>query len=318
VPPDPRQQGPTTLLKTANTVSRTSRPSSSTAKKYVKLADTKPSFDASLLYRINPNATVYARVARGFRGPTIQGRSAVFNSPFTTADSETNTSWEAGLKTAFLDNKVHFNLTGFHYTVDNMQLNGNDSNGNGVLFNAKKGTGYGMEAELEARPTQNFRVNVGLSLLHTEIQDKGVYAQVGAANNVMSQTVLNPTVHVGTNYFAQIDGNAFPNAPTYNLNIGARYDLPLSDDSKLFIAGDFNMQGKTNYVLYKTVEYTSNGNNELGAKIGYAFGKYEIAAFARNLTNNTNLVDVIDTSNYRAGIYNDPRVFGVMFSGSFR
>ncbi|KAJ8139092.1 hypothetical protein OY671_007693, partial [Metschnikowia pulcherrima] len=30
-----------------------------------------------------------------------------------------------------------------------------------------------------------------------------------------------------------------------------------------------------------------------------------------------NLVGVIDTSNYRAGIYNDPRVFGVTSSGSF-
>ena len=35
-----------------------------------------------------------AGVARGFRGPTIQGRSAVFNSAFTTADSETITSGE--------------------------------------------------------------------------------------------------------------------------------------------------------------------------------------------------------------------------------
>ena len=40
--------------------------------------------------------------------------------------------------------------------------------------------------------------------------------------------------------------------------------------------------------------------------------------FARNITNTKNLVDVIDTSNYRAGIYNDPRVFGVVLSGSFR
>ena len=78
------------------------------------------------------------------------------------------------------------------------------------------------------------------------------------------------------------------------------------------------MQGKTNFVLYRTVEYSADGNYELGGKIGYAFGKYELAVFARNLTNRKNLIGVIDTSNYRAGIYNDPRVFGVMLSGSFR
>jgi iron complex outermembrane receptor protein len=286
---------------------------------YCRLSDTKPSWDASLLYRATDEVSLYARVARGFRGPTVQGRSAVFGSAYTTANSETNTSYEAGVKTALLDNKVHFNLTGFYYDVDHIQLNGNDSNGNGVLFNAAKGTGYGMEAELEARPVQNLRFNIGFSWLHTEIKDRGVFAQAGAAGGVLAETVLNPTVRVGNNYFAQINGNPFPNAPKYNLNLGGRYDLPVGDrNNRVFIAADFNMQGKTNYTLYRTLEYTANGNYELGGKIGYAFGRYEAAVFVRNLTNQKNLVNVIDTNNYRAGIYNDPRIFGVMLSGSFR
>jgi len=305
----------TTLLKANNVVSGTAGFAGATS---VRLSSTKPSFDASLLYRVDHDVSLFARVARGFRGPTIQGRSAVFGAPFTTADSETNTSYEAGVKTSFWHNRMHFNVTGFYYNVDNMQLNGNDSNGNGVLFNARRGTGYGVEAELDARPIDNLRINMGLSLLHTEIEDPNVFAQVGAANGVLSETVLNPVTRVGNNFYAQINGNPFPNAPDYNFNISARYDIPVGGESRVFVAGDFNLQGKTNYVLYRTVEYTSDGNNELGAKIGYAFGKYEIAAFVRNLTNNKNLVDAIDTSNYRAGIYNDPRVFGLMISGSFR
>ena len=306
----------TTLLKTANTIANVA---TFTGAKNVKLTDTKPSFDAALLYAPSRDLSIYARVARGFRGPTIQGRSAVFNAPFTTARSETNTSYEAGLKSAFLDNAVHFNLTGFYYQVDNIQLNGNDSNGNGVLFNAAKAQGYGMEAELELRPAQNLRFNVGFSALHTEIKDRNVFAQVGAAGGVPSQTVLNPLVRVGNNYFAQIDGNPLPNAPAFNLNIGGRYDQPIGQgNTRLFVAGDFNMQGKTNFVLYRSVEYRADGNFELGAKVGLAFGRYEIAAFARNLTNETNLIGVIDTSNYRAGIYNEPRVFGITLSGSFR
>lgn len=312
-----RDKKHTVLLKTANTVANVS---TFTGNKDVTLADTKPSWDVSLLYRANPNVSLYARVARGFRGPTIQGRSAVFNAPFTTATSETNTSFEAGLKTAFLNNRVHFNVTGFTYVVDNIQLNGNDSNGNGVLFNARKGKGYGLEAELQAQPSRWLRLGAGVSLLHTQINDKSVYAQVGAAGGVLSETVLNPVVRVGNNFYAQIDGNSFPNAPTYNVNLNGRYDLPLNgrEDQRLFIAADFNLQGKTNFVLYRTVEYSAKNNFELGGKVGFAFGRYEIAAFVRNLTNETNLVDVIDTSSYRAGIYNDPRVFGVMLSGSFR
>ena len=285
---------------------------------YCRLSDTKPSWDGSLLYRVSDEASAYARVARGFRGPTVQGRSAVFQSAYTTANSETNTSYEAGVKTAFWDGRIRFNAAGFYYNVDNIQLNGNDANGNGVLFNARKGKGYGAEADIDARPAPNFHVGMGLSLLHTEIDDTSVYAQVGAANGVMSERVLNPTVRIGNNYFAQINGNPFPNAPDYNVNVNARYDLPLGDKNKIFLAGDFNLQGKTNFVLYRSVEYSADGNYELGAKLGYAFGRYEAAVFARNITNTKNLVDVIDTSNYRAGIYNDPRVFGIMLSGSFR
>jgi len=306
----------TELLKTADTVAGVVTFPATAARK-VRLSDTQPSFDLSLLYRATPDLSLFARVARGFRGPTIQGRSAVFNSPFSTAQSEKNTSWEAGVKSAWLDNALTFNLTGFYYTVSDIQLNGNDSNGNGVLFNADKAVGYGMEAELGLRPARNLKFNIGFSLLHTEIKDKSVYAQAGAAGGVLSETVLNPTVRVGNNYFAQINGNPLPNAPDFNLDVSGRYDLPLNEKLRAFVGADFNLQGYTMYVPYKTVEYTSNGNFELGLKAGLAFERYELAFFARNLTDKRNLVGVIDTSNYRAGIYNDPRVFGVTLSGSF-
>ncbi|WP_443025225.1 TonB-dependent receptor [Sphingomonas sp. Leaf11] len=283
-----------------------------------RLSDTQPSWDVSLLYKLAPDVSVYARHARGFRGPTVQGRSAVFASAYSTAGSEKNTSYEGGIKAVFADGRINVNVAGFYYEVDNIQLNGNDSNGNGVLFNGGKGKGYGSEFEIEARPIDNFRIGAGLSLLHTAINAPNVFAQVGAAGGVLSETVLNPTVRIGNNYYANINGNPFPNAPDYNVNINARYDLPIAGDSKLFIASDFTMQGKTNFVLYRSVEYNADGNFELGGRIGYAFGAYEIAGFVRNLTNRTNLIGVIDTSNYRAGIYNDPRVFGIMLSGSFR
>jgi len=307
----------TTLLKTADTVTGVVT-FPTTAARQVRLSSTQPSFDVSLLYRADQDLSFYARVARGFRGPTIQGRSAVFNSPFSTANSEKNTSWEAGLKSAWLDDSLTFNLTGFYYTVTDIQLNGNDSNGNGVLFNADKAVGYGAEAELGLRPAKNLRFDIGVSVLHTEIKDNSVYAQAGAAGGVLSETVLNPTVRVGNNYFAQINGNPLPNAPKFNLNMQGRYDLPLSDAVRAFVGADFNLQGYTMYVPYKTVEYTSNGNYELGAKAGVAWGRMELAVFARNVTNRKNLIGVIDTSNYRAGIYNDPRVIGVSLSGSFR
>ncbi|MEQ7873244.1 TonB-dependent receptor [Sphingomonas sp. ASV193] len=281
----------------------------------VKLTGKEPSWDVSALYKANDEVNFYARIARGFRGPTIQGRSAVFNADFSTANSETNTSYEAGVKTSFLGGKVKFDLTGFAYTVRNIQLNGNDSFGNGVLFNADRAIGRGIEASLALRPVEGLKLDAGLSLLHTAIHDKRVYAQVCAFGGQVVCTVLDPTVKVGSNTFAQIDGNALPQAPTYNLNLAARYDLPVGA-GRAFVATDWNVQGRTSLVPYSTVEFTTRGNFEGGAKVGYATDRWEAALFARNITNEKNLIGVIE--NYMAGVYNDPRIIGVSLSAKFR
>ena len=284
-------------------------------RRFVRLSDKKPSWDASALYAISPEVSLYARAARGFRGPTIQGRSAVFNADFTTANSETNTSFEAGVKTSLLDNRLRFNATAFTYTVKNIQLNGNDSNGNGVLFNADKAKAYGLEADAELRPVTGLTLHAGVSLLHSAIHDKRVYAQVCALNGVVVCTVLNPTVRIGTNTFAQIDGNPLPNAPKVNFDFSARYEAPVGP-GRAFIATDWNIQGYTSLVPYKTVEFTSKGNYEGGLKLGYTWDGYEVAAFARNITNRKNLKGVIE--NYMAGVYNDPRVLGVSLGAKFK
>lgn len=305
----------TRLLKTADTAAGVVTYRGRTN---VRLSDTKLSWDISALYVASPEVSLYARVARGFRGPTIQGRSAVFNADFTTADSETILSWEAGVKTSLFDNTLRLNATAFAWRVNDIQLNGNDSDGNGVLFNADKADAYGFEADAEWRPVPNLSLTAGVSLLHTEIKDDQAIAQVCALNGVIVCTVEDPTIKIGANTFAQIDGNPLPNAPKYNFNVTARYDLPISDDSKVFIATDWNVQGYTNFVLYETPEFTSKGNFEGGLKLGYAGGDgtYEVALFARNITNEKNLKGVIE--NYMAAVLNEPRVIGVSLTGKLR
>ncbi|MCK8455525.1 TonB-dependent receptor [Sphingomonas faeni] len=305
----------TQLLKTADTAAGVVTYRGRTD---VTLKATKPSWDASLLYQASPDVSLYTRVAEGFRGPTIQGRSAVFNSDFTTAKSETILSWEGGVKSRLLNNTLSLNATVFAYRVKDIQLNGNDVNGNGVLFNADKADAYGMEAEANWKPVPNLTLGAGLSLLHSKIRDKNVYAQVCILNGVVVCTVEDPTIKVGANTFAQIDGNPLPNAPEYNVDLTARYDQPLGNGGRAFIASDFNIQGYTQFVLYKTKEFTANGNFEGGLKIGYAApdDAYEFAVFARNITGEKNLKGVIE--NYMAAVFNEPRIIGVSLSGKFR
>lgn len=277
----------------------------------VEMADTTPSWDVSAMYAFNPQFSVYARVARGFRGPTIQGRSAVFNADFTTADSETILSWEAGIKSSLWDNRLRVNAAAFTYVVNDIQLNGNDSDGNGVLFNADKAKAYGLEADMQLRLIPNLSLSAGVSLLHSEIQDDRVYAQVCALNGAVVCTVNDPTIKVGANTFAQINGNPLPNAPKYNINLAARYDVPVNDSDVFFVSTDWNKQGYTSFVLYDSAEFNSKGSFEGGLKLGYSgnYGAWEVALFARNITNEKNLKGVIE--NYMAAVYNEPRTVGV-------
>ncbi|KTR82204.1 TonB-dependent receptor [Novosphingobium fluoreni] len=308
----------TRLLKTADTAAGVVTYG---GRRFVELKGKKPSWDVSALYRVSPDFSLYARVARGFRGPTIQGRSAVFNSDFTTANSETITSGEVGFKSQ-IGNTLRFNASAFAWRLKNIQLNGNDSNGNGVLFNADKADAYGLEADLEYRPVQNLSFTLGGSLLHTEIKDKRVFAQACSLNGVLVCTVNDPVFTRGAvgsptrTYFAQIDGNPLPNAPKWMLNATARYDLPVGERGKFFIATDWNVQGYTNFVLYRTDEFYSKGNFEGGLKVGYDTGDFEIAGFVRNITNEKNLKGVIE--NYMAAVYNEPRIIGVSLSGKIR
>ena len=217
---------------------------------------------------------------------------------------------------------LRFNAAGYTYRVDNIQLNGNDANGNGVLFNADHANAYGVEADVSWRPIRNLAFSVGGSAIHTEIRDPRVFAQVCAFGGAVTCTVQDPTrialIFGAPAVLAQIDGNPLPNAPRWQIDAAVRYDIPLTENGNLFVASDLNMQGYTNFVLYKTREFYADGNLELGLKAGYttADGRYELALFARNITDEKNLKGVIE--NYNAAVFNEPRIVGVSFAGRFQ
>jgi outer membrane receptor protein involved in Fe transport len=280
----------------------------------VRVGGSNVSWDISADYALTDTVKAYARVSSGFRAPSIQGRNLAFASgtpeagrDYSIARSETILSYEAGLKTELFDRSLRLNFDGFEYYVSHMQFSAIGGGFNSVILkNARAGQAYGLEADAEWAATDNLTFTAGAAWTHTEIHDAGLTTSVCA-----QCTVTNPVV--GGN--AYLDGNPFPQAPDYSLSLTARYGYPLSNGGELFAYTDWWLQGYTNFFLYKSKEFHTNGNYEGGLKIGYVFPdkRFQVAAYARNLTNNPNLQGAIDFNN-NTGFVSDPRVIGIEIS----
>lgn len=274
------------------------------------VADNQISWDLALEHKATENVNIYARVATGFRAPTIQGRDVAFFGAPSIAKSEKILSGEVGFKAQNAADNLRFNAAAYAYRVSDMQLSAIGGGGNLVqLINAKRGIGYGLEADMEWLPTENLLITAGAALNHTQLAD--AYLTTAPCGSGLC-TVLDP---LDTNGNAILDGNPFTQAPDLTANITARYTYPISANGELFVETDWSIQGKTNFFLYESAEFYSSGNFEGGAQFGYKTtdGRLEAAFVLRNITDEKNVLGGIDFNNL-TGYTNEPSFYGIRFT----
>lgn len=279
------------------------------------------SWDASGVYAINDNVNVFARVATGFRAPSVQGR-LLFANPLapnggvSQADSEKVISYEAGVKADLWNKRARLGFTVFRYDVDGQQLIavGGASN-TAELLNADKTIGQGFELDLEAYLTDNLLVTLGSSYNDTEIKDRDLaVAPCGGGCTVTDPANPDPA-RPGT---VLINGNPLPQAPKWVHNLTARWGLPVGDGGEFFVYTDWSYRSAVNFFLYESKEFRSKTIVEGGLRVGYNwnYGDYEVALYGRNITDTTRVVGAIDFNNL-TGFINEPRTIGVEFTARF-
>lgn len=273
------------------------------------------SWDASVVYAVDEDVNLYARVAKGFRAPSIQGRllfadPGAPNGGVTTADSEEVLSWELGLKADLWDRRARLGFNLFRYTVDDQQVIAVGGGSNiATLHNADRTIGQGLELDLEAYLTDHLLVTLGSSYNDTEIRDDTLSVAVCAAC-----TVTDPLDAAGR---ALIDGNPLPQAPEWVHNLTARYGVPLAG-GELYFLTDWAYRSEVNFFLYESREFRGKSSLEGGLRIGYLWnqGDQEVALFGRNITDQERIVGAIDFNNL-TGFLNEPRTWGVEFRTRF-
>ena len=274
----------------------------------VSESKSKVNWDLSGTYKINREVNAYARVATGFRAPSIAAASA--SVPVTVADAETITSYEAGIKSELFERRARVNFSVYDYEVKNQQLTVVGGNSNVTkLINADKTKGQGAEFDFEGIVSPSLRVTGSASYNFTKIEDPNLYVTKSTTG-----TVTDP---IAANGLVSINGNPLPQAPKWIFNATARYSIPMGD-GEFFVFTDWSYRTKINFFLYEATEYTGKPLTEGGLRVGYnwAGGKYEVAAFGRNILDQRRITGAIDFNNL-TGFTNEPRTYGVQFKGNF-
>jgi iron complex outermembrane receptor protein len=265
-------------------------------------------WDLSATYKATGNVNLYGRVGTGFRAPSIQGR-ILFCADFeggtnpatncvSVADEEKITSFEAGVKTE-IARQLRLNVAGFVYQVDGQQIVAVGGQYNtATLLNADKSKGYGVEADLDWAPSSDWLFTLGASYNHTEIDDPNLAVAPCGGGCTVTNAIAGG--------LARVDGNPLPHAPKWIASGIVDYRHVLG--SGVFKASaDFAYHSEKSFFLYQSKEFVGD-SFELGARVAYAFGKgkFEIAAFGRNLTDEVIVQNGIDFNNL-TGMTNEPR-----------
>jgi iron complex outermembrane recepter protein len=275
------------------------------------------SWDISGTWALGDDTNIYARVAEGFRAPSIQGR-LLFGDTVSVADTEDIISVEAGIKTSLFNNRGRLALSVYKYRMNDQQLTavGGGTNFN-TLLNADQTNGQGVELDLETYLADNLLVTLGASWNDTEIDDPNLGVQVCNGGCTFTDPVIAPAIPPFVPATVSIDGNRLPQSPELIANLTARWGMPLSN-GEFYVYTDWAYRSDVNFFLYESKEFTGKSLLEGGLRVGYNWndGKREVAVYGRNITNEIVAVGGIDFNNL-TGFINEPRRWFVEFKTRF-
>ena len=150
-----------------------------------QLAD--PEFDETtwkvgLDYQLTEDSLVYGYVGTGFKAggynrgsQAMQGGQVIPGAELVVYDPETVTAFELGWKNTLANGRARFNLAGFYYDYEDLQLGQTFTNEAGTItnqtVNAANATVWGIELEAETLLGRSGRGVLSLGYLDTEFDD---------------------------------------------------------------------------------------------------------------------------------------------------
>lgn len=141
---------------------------------------------AKLTYRFNDDLLAYLGWARGWKSGGFNSTRAIVPDAISAQqtpdearldefDPEDAYTWEAGLKSSWLDNRLVVNVSAFYNTYKDIQLAITQADERGLastgIKNAAKATIYGAELEVTALPFEGLTLTLGLGHTNAEYEN---------------------------------------------------------------------------------------------------------------------------------------------------
>lgn len=265
-------------------------------------------------YEFTPDVSIYARIATGYRSggfnasdPVAPGGSTVPN-----FDEETVTSYEIGLKSQLFDNRLRFNLAGYHNIYEGLAVSQPVLTGTGtfqtVVTNAGKVKYTGIEADFQAILSDNFSLDGAIGYVDVNFKELLTGQPVNPADGVQNiAEFANPgyTSPLTANLAANAVFPLSANGTELRMRVGYTYE----DGKYSFnnaISSPFNEEIRGDNMNLVDAQIVID-------KIPLGGGEARVMIWGKNLTDDNNLLRGIDFGplGYAGGIFGLPRTYGV-------
>jgi iron complex outermembrane recepter protein len=212
-------------------------------------------------------------------------------------------SYQAGLKSQFLNNRIRLNVSSFLYRFSNLQVTVIAGNGVQLDTNAASAKNYGLDSDLDFAVTNNLTLSATASWL------KAYYVSY---LNTRGYSPLGTPIPI-----PDASGRELPYSPRFTSSIDANYQVPttiglfkstfgFSYHDEYHVSPTGEPVAPLYFLLNASVGWWSNSENPLGVQL-----------WGRNLTNAYYASNIISSSGGWYGAYAPPRTYGVTLTKDF-
>ncbi len=243
------------------------------------LAEDYTTWSLNTRYRLGEDAMLFATVSTGYKSGGFNSRRLPVGAEVE-FENEDSITYEAGLKSTWLEQTLRLNATVFHTVVENFQESVLNSTGTGfIVGNAGEQTVSGFESDLTWAPIEPLTISGSLAYLDAE------YTDFEGASCGLGET---PDFADGS---CDRTGETPSYSPEWQWTLGAEWTQPISNsDLEWRLRADYNWRDDQNLVRVSQDDFGDQdayGLLNLRAVLAASSGGWAVEAFVNNVTDET-------------------------------